>query len=71
MTSVAIFDIQYVFPQPKVSVLLKRSSLGEGGKKKRNNLTLRHWPVQSLVPRPGFDAADLENQPPTHMSLTL
>lgn len=35
MTSVAIFDIQYVFPQPKVSVLLKRSSLGEGGKKKK------------------------------------
>lgn len=70
MTSVTIFDIQCVLPQPNVYVLLKRSSLG-AGEKKRSNLTLRHRPVQSLVPRPGFDAADLENHPPTHMSLTL
>lgn len=31
MTSVAVFDIQCVFPQPNVYVLLKRSSLGVGG----------------------------------------
>lgn len=37
MTSVAIFDMQCVFPQPKVSVLLKRSSLGEGAKKKEQS----------------------------------
>lgn len=37
MTSVAVFDIQCVFPQPNVYVLLKRSSLGVGGAEEQSD----------------------------------
>lgn len=40
MTSVAVFDIQCVFPQPNVYVLLKRSSLGAGGEEQSDFETL-------------------------------